>query len=74
MDFNNYIYSYLMSSVLSCYITQRIVAISHDVSEQPIGPTIKCQEVHEEASRTANISTTSWRTPENTHIFVFIIY
>jgi len=48
-----------MSSVLSCDITQRIVAIPYDVSGQPIGITFKDQEVHEEASRIANISTTS---------------
>jgi len=58
VDFNNNFYDYLLPSVFSWDITQRIVAIPYEVSGQPIGPTFKGQEVQEEASRTANISTT----------------
>ena len=61
-----------MSSVSSWAITQRIVAFPYDVSGQPIGPTFKCQEVEEEASRMANTSTTSWRKPENTRNILYV--
>jgi hypothetical protein len=72
VDFNNNFYYYLMSSVLSWDTMQRIVAIPYDVSGQPIGSIFKGQEVQEEASRTANISNTSWRKPANTRTFLCV--